>query len=102
MATRFSPRANGAAAEGEEPPPPVYGPPESYRTRALVALAAAAIAVGGFLVGVRAAVRRIPPDAEARAAVRRDSLLRARGGGATARPGRGGGGAQPDELPRLR
>jgi hypothetical protein len=80
----------------------VYGPPESYRARALLALVVAVIGVGAFLVGLRAAVRRIPPDAEARAAVRRDSLLRVRGAGATARPGRGGGGAQPDELPRLR
>jgi hypothetical protein len=80
----------------------VYGPPESYRARALLALVVAVIGVAAFLVGLRAAVRRIPPDAEARAAVRRDSLLRARGAGATARPGRRGGGAQPDELPRLR
>jgi hypothetical protein len=80
----------------------VYGPPESYRVRALLALVVAVVGVAAFLVGLRAAVRRIPPDAEARAAVRRDSLLRVRGAGATSRPGRGGGGAQPDELPRLR
>jgi hypothetical protein len=81
---------------------PTYGPPDSYRRGALAALVVAVVGVGAFLYGVRAAVQRIPPDAEARAAVRRDSLLRARGGGATARPGQGGGGAQPDELPRLR
>jgi hypothetical protein len=57
--------------------------------------------VSAFLFGVRSAVRRIPPDAEARAAARRDSLLRVRSGGATTRPGQGGR-AQPDELPRLR
>ena len=85
-----------------ERPAPVYGPPESYRRGAVVALAAALIGVGAFLAGMRAAVRRIPPDAEARAQVRRDSLLRARDGGAGARPGTAGGGAQPDELPRLR
>jgi len=83
-------------------PAPTYGPPESYRRRALLALVVAALGVAAFLVAMREAVRRIPPDAEARAAARADSARRARGAGATARPGVDGGGAQPEELPRLR
>jgi hypothetical protein len=94
--------AGPAARTVPERDAPVYGPPESYRIRALLALGVALVGVGAFLVGLRHAVDRIPPDAEARAAVRRDSLLRVRGAGATARPGRGGGRAQPEELPRLR
>ncbi len=83
-------------------PAPVYGPPESYRRGALLALGVAAIGVVAFVFGLREAVRRIPPDAEARAQVRGDSLRRVREAGATARPGQRGGGIQPDELPRLR
>ena len=94
--------ASTVPAQDDERPAPVYGPPESYRRRAVVALAAAMIGVGAFVVGMRAAVRHIPPDAEARAQVRRDSLLRTRDTGAGARPGTAGGGAQPEELPRLR
>jgi hypothetical protein len=89
-------------SERPERPAPVYGPPESYRRRALVALGVAVLGVGAFLVGLREAVRRIPPDAEARAGARGDSLRRVRQAGATARPGQGGGRAQPEELPRLR
>lgn len=90
---------------------PGYGPPESYRRRALLALAVAVLGVAAFLVGMREAVRRIPSDAEARAAARADSaradsVRRVREAGAPARPGvRGGGpggGTQAEELPRLR
>jgi hypothetical protein len=98
--TSFRPRTR---PEPEAPAPErEYGPPESYRLRALLALAVAVLGVGAFVVGVGHAVRRIPADAEARAGARRDSALRARGAGATARPGQRGGGAQPEELPRLR
>jgi hypothetical protein len=92
-------RARGARAPQE------YGPPESYRVRALLALGVAAIGVGAFVVGLREAVRRIPPDAEARAAVRGDSARRAKeADAARLRAARGGGGGrtQPAELPRLR
>ena len=92
----------GPVPEAPEAATPTYGPPESYRTRALLALVVALIGVVAFVIGIRRAVRSIPVDAEAQAEVRRDSLLRLRSGGATTRPGVRGGGVQPDELPRLR
>lgn len=85
-----------------EPPPREYAPPEAYRRRALVALGVAALGVIALLVGVREAVRRIPPNAEAAAAARGDSARRARAGGATGRADRAGSHATPDEASRLR
>ena len=84
-----------------EPPPREYGPPEAYRTRALLALAVAAIGVGALVFGAREAARRIPPDAEARARVRGDSIRAARQGRAPdgAAPG---GAARGEDVPRLR
>jgi hypothetical protein len=99
--------ASGGAGRGREPRE--YGSPASYRVRALLALGVAAVGVGAFIVGIREAVRRIPPDAEARAAVRGDSARREReADAARLRAARGGAGAgaggrtQPAELPRLR
>lgn len=92
----------GAAGRSAGRAEPTYGPPESYRRRALLALVVAALGVAAFLVGMREAVRRIPPDAEARAAARADSARRAPRARAPSRPGVGGGAAQPEALPRRR
>ena len=83
-----------------EPRPREYGPPEAYRRRALVALAVAVVGIGAFVAGVRQAVGRVPPDAEARARARGDSLRASRGGGVR-QPGDGGG-ARGEDVPRLR
>ena len=85
--------------EGDEP---AYGPPESYRRRALLALGVGAVAVGAFVVGLREAVRRIPPNAEAAAAARGDSARRARAAEQAGRATGRGTRAPNDEAPRLR
>lgn len=85
-----------------EPPPRAYDPPEAYRRGALVAIGVAAVGVAALLVGVREAVRRIPPNAEAAAAARGDSARRAQAAGATGRADGAGSRAAPDEAPRLR
>lgn len=86
-----------------EPPPPAYGAPEAYRRRAVAALVVAVLGIGAFVAGVRAAVRRIPPDAEARAAARGDSARREQAVEAARRREAGGGGRRPAgaDVPRL-
>jgi hypothetical protein len=85
-----------------EPAPRDYGPPERHRRGALLALAVAAVGVGALVVGVREAVRRIPPDAEARAQARGDSIRAARQGSPAGRGRGSGGGPRGEDVPRLR
>lgn len=77
-------------------------PPPAERTQArgaLIALGVAAICLVGFVIGIRSAVRRMPPEPTAASAAaadsaRRDSLRRPR---FTPPPTN-----TPDEYPRLR
>ena len=92
--------ARRAEAQEYRPRIPVDG---RVRAKALASLVVGALAIAGFVIGLRHALARIPaqPTAAQADSVRADRAAQAAGPAAPGAESRGPR-RQPDELPRLR